>query len=173
MKYIVLGLLIFLNNAYGANCAKHPIYCKIKSLNPRIDSKLAMRLSNLIFNGARRAGTDPMVSVGIAMQESGLRNINRRERVLTPNGLVEGISDIGFFQIHIDTAHNYGIDTIKLLNDIEYQVQAHFMILTKKIKVCSQKRAKLRVLYGLEWSCYHSYTYSARDKYIKMVGRYL
>jgi hypothetical protein len=173
-------LLIILNIAFvsvtasAADCVKHPIYCKIKSLNPKLSHEFAMTLSNLIYKGAKGAGTDPMVSVAIAMQESSLMNRHRRSRVVSPSGTVyDGFTDIGVFQIHVDTAIEMSLDIPKLINDIEYQVESHFKILKRKVKVCTKKREKLKVLYGLEWSCYHSYTESTREKYIKLVGRYL
>lgn len=174
LNITVSALLIFLNNAYGADCATHPIYCKIKQLNPSLSDGYAMTLSNLIYAGAKSAGTDPMVSVAIAMQESSLVNQHRRGRVVAPSGVVyDGFTDIGVFQIHVDTAEEFNLDAGRLLNDIEYQVEAHFIILKRKIAVCKSKRVELNVLYGLEWSCYHSYTKRVRQKYIELVGRYL
>lgn len=171
---IILNIAFGASNALSADCDTHPIYCKIRKLNPKLSHSFAMTLSNLIYKSAKSAGTDPMVSVAIAMQESSLTNRHRRSRVVSPSGAVyDGFTDIGIFQIHIDTAIEMGLDIPRLINDIEYQVESHFKILRRKIDVCTKKRAKLHVLYGLEWSCYHSYTKSAREKYIHLVERYL
>lgn len=161
--------------ALGVDCNRHKVYCKITKLNKHIDKDFAMKLSNMIYRKAKKYKTDPMVSVAIAMQESSIRNINRHEtavnhyecyhlKICEP---IKTISDVGIFQIHVNTAKHYDIDIHRLLTDIEYQVESHMKILSSKIKLCKRKGIKT------VWSCYHSVTPKHRNKYVRMVGRYL
>ena len=67
-------------SAKDINCDKHPIYCKIQSLKPKMTKKKAMQLSNMMYKSAHKYGIkDVIISVAIAMQETGLRNINRKQ----------------------------------------------------------------------------------------------
>ena len=148
----------------------HPIYDRIVTLKPKINKKFAMHLSNLMHRYSRKYKQDPMISVGIAMQESGIRNISRKERVVLFNEknaqVVRGYTDLCIFQIHIRTAKNYGMDLYKLYTDLDYCVEQHFKIMRKKRKVCKK-------LGKDDWTCYHSYTDETRKIYKKLVERYL
>lgn len=156
------------------DCSIHRIYCRITELQPNIDLNFAFHLSNLIFQEARKYNKDPMISVAIAMQESSLNNINRVEWVSDDKGnIIRGYSDIGIFQIHAMTAKEFNLDANRLMHDVQYQVQSHFKILKRKVSVCSQKRERLKVEPGTEWSCYHSYTPEIRKRYKKLVERYI
>lgn len=156
------------------DCSIHRVYCRITSLQPSIDLNFAFYLSNLVYQYAKKYNKDPMISIAIAMQESSLNNINRVEWVVNDKGeTIRGYSDIGIFQIHAMTAKEFNLDANRLMHDIEYQVASHFEILKRKVAVCKQKREKLKVAVGNEWSCYHSYTPEIRKKYKKLVERYM
>ena len=189
----LLIMLIFSTPAMAkVDCNKHKVYCRIVELQPSIKKDFALELSNHIYRKAKKYKTDPMISVAIAMQESSLRNINRvdvgipehctkeKRYLLITNSdnltfvphtedcksLTKVVTDIGVFQIHIQTAKNFDIDPYRLLGDIEYQVESHMKILTTKLKKCKK--------YGeYAWSCYHSKTESHRKEYIKRVNKYL
>jgi hypothetical protein len=153
---------------------KNPIYAEIVKLNPKVDKTLAMQLSNSIAKYSKMFGTDPLFSVAIAMQETAFVNKNREGAVMTKTGkLVRGITDVGVFQIHVATIAYLGIDVVRLQTDIDYQAYWHTKILAQKIKVCSGARKKLDVKIGNEWSCYHSFTPSKRQVYLKDVGVHL
>lgn len=155
-------------------CKKNPVFCKIKALNPKVDSAFAQKLSTIIVKNAQTFGLDPMHSVAIAMQESAFANVNRMGAVMTKDGkLVRGVTDVGVFQIHVATIAYLGIDMQRLMTDLDYQGYWHAKILSEKIKVCSSKRSKLAVTLGNEWSCYHSFTPSKRKVYLKDVGVHL
>lgn len=172
MKY--LFLLILCNSAIANECDKHPIYCNIIKVKPTVNKTLAMELSNHIYKYSKEYDTNPIISVAIAMQESSLRNIDRKGKILNKQGrVVTGISDIGIFQIHIETAKNNSIDMIRLRTDLEYQVMWHVKILAQKIRVCKNKRAELGIEVGYEWSCYHSYTLKRRLRYKEDVSNWL
>lgn len=129
-----------------------------------------MHLSNLIHKYAKKYGQDPFISVGIAMQESGIKNIHRKESfVIFKNNsyrIKKGYTDLCMFQIHIDTAKNYNINPLKLKNNLRYCVEQHFRIMRHKRKICKH-------LAKDSWSCYHSITESNRLYYKQLVERYL
>lgn len=152
--------------------------CKILKLRPKIDKQFAVSLSFYIAKYAKQFEFDPAISVAIAMQESSLSNKNRMGTVLKDGKFVRGITDVGVFQIHVDTMadlNNTGnrIDYQRLLADIGYQTYWHAKILSAKIKTCKAKRATLKVSAGNEWSCYHSFTYTKRKTYLKDVSRHI
>lgn len=154
------------------------MFCKILKLKPTINKEFAANLSSYISKYAKEFGTDPSVSVAIAMQESSLNNVNRMGFVLKDGRLVRGITDVGVFQIHIKTlanlnAEGYNIDLTRLENDVEYQTYLHASILKTKIKTCKAARVRLQVNKGTEWSCYHSFTLEKRKLYFRDVSRYL
>lgn len=160
------------------DCKKSPVFCKILKLKPEINKQFAAELSLYITRYSKKFGFDPNISVAIAMQESSLENKNRIGTILKDGKFVNGITDVGVFQIHIRTLANlnkegYAIDTKRLENDVEYQTYWHAFILKNKIKTCKNERSKLKVSVGSEWSCYHSFTLEQRKVYLKDVSRHL
>lgn len=150
------------------------IFAEITKLNPKVDKTFARNLAKYIAKYSRIFKTDPKISVAIAMQETAFANRNREGSVLTDDGaIVHGITDVGVFQIHIETIAYLGIDTERLKRDVEYQTFWHTKILAEKIKVCTKQREKLEVEVGQEWSCYHSFTKTKREIYVGYVGPYL
>lgn len=173
----IIGVFLISNvtKAKEINCSKHIIYCKIKSLKPNMPYKKAMHLSNLMYKSARKYKVKNVIlSVAIAMQETSLRSINRRQTVIVfekKNGIetfkyVKGSSDIGLFQFHSETIRRYKLDAVKLKNDIAYSVDQHFMLMSKKLKHCKHLGKEA-------WTCYHSRTLVFRKRYKKDVERYL
>ena len=174
--------ILLLSNSYAkeVDCEKNKVYCRIIEVSPSTDKNFAMQLSNYIHKYSKQFGTDPMISVAIAMQESSFRNIDKQGSILLSNGrVVRGHTDLGVFQIHINTIENlkkeanWNIDYFKLRNDVEYQTYWHIRILKRKIETCEKMKDKLNIENGNEWSCYHSYTYKHRIKYVNDVNRYL
>lgn len=165
--------------AAGPNCSKAPVYCDILKLKPSVDKQFARTLSDSIARYSRRFHIDPRISVAIAMQESSFQNVNRLGTVLTKrNHVVHGVTDIGVFQIHIETISNLNyqgrtIDMERLKTDVDYQAFWHAKILKSKINVCRAQREKLDVEEGAEWSCYHSFTKEQRQVYVDFVEPYL
>lgn len=154
------------------------MYCKILKLKPTIDHEFAGALSVYIAKYAKEFGFDPTISVAIAMQESSLENKNRLGAVLKDGRFVNGITDVGVFQIHIKTLANLNnegnaIDLKRLQTDIGYQTYWHARILSTKIKTCKAEKTKLQISAGSEWSCYHSFTLSKRKVYFKDVSRHI
>lgn len=158
-------------------CNKHPLYCVIRQLNPSVEHDWAMRLSNLLYKYGKQHDLDPYRSLAIAMQESSLRETNRRDKfiLLTEDcgkqsckptyEVINGISDMGVFQFHIRTILNNNIDPLRLNNDLEYAVATHFKILKDKYRICAKYAAEA-------WSCYHSKSPGLRETYIQAVNKY-
>lgn len=164
------------------DCVRNPIYCAITKLRPDIDRDLAMELSNHISKYSKAYGTDPLRTVAIAMQESTLKNIHRKQAVVTVTeecsetppshqSCVEyskvtwGYTDIGIYQFHAATIQAYGMDALRLRDDLAYATEQHCFLLAVKMRECAGLGQE-------SWSCYHSATESYRTKYVRMVNRY-
>ena len=159
------------------NPLQHPLYCEILMLQPKIDHAWAMDFSNHLHTYAKKYKLDPWRSLAIAMQESSLKQKNRKVPVLIftekcsknrckrSYKIIRGISDIGLFQFHIGTVKYYKLDPLRLMDDLEYAVESHFKLLKKKIEKCKH-------LKSAAWSCYHSRSAMYRKKYITLVNRY-
>lgn len=179
MKYLLAAIftLFFASNAYAVDCSKHKIYCKIKSLRPNIDKEWAMKFSNIIYVKAKKYGQDPMRSIAIAMQESSLRQINRKQKIIVMKEIckdgvcsheyetVTGLTDLSIWQFHIDTAAAYDMDFGRLQEDLEYATDFHFRLMRDKVKRCDD-------LGDDAWTCYHSRTEELRTHYKKLVDRF-
>lgn len=168
----MLLLLTFTAQA-KIDCNKHPIYCKIKKLKPNMSYNKAMKLSNLFYKYSKKYKTNPIISVAIAMQETGLNTkLHRKESIIVFDSnnnwkYIKGYSDICMFQFHATTIVNNKLNPIKLRDSIDYCIYNHFKLLSNKIKLCR----KLKI--EKPWSCYHSITPKFRNKYIKDVSRFL
>jgi len=175
-KYLAIltALLVPVLVQAAPNCEKNPIYCKILTLNPKVDKAFALELSNSIYRYSKKYGTNPALSVAIAMQESAFANVNRTGSVLTKAGkIIHGDTDIGVFQLHVNTIEYMGIDLERLRTDVDYQTYWHIRILKSKISTCKAKREQLQVQEGNEWSCYHSFTFKKRRIYLEDVNVHL
>lgn len=168
--------------SHKINCETNPIYCQILKVNSRVDKGFALKLSDYISKYSLSFGTNPMISVAIAMKESSIRNQHKMGLILSnDNKEIEGITDFGVFQIHMRTIKDvrerlgWHIDTARLKNDVEYQTYWHTRILKMKIKTCSKPSVKVRrkIKDGNEWTCYHSGTLSKRLTYLKEASPYL
>ena len=128
--FLVISLSLFCMTASAkttpVDCQHHPLYCHILTLQPNIDKPWAMNFSNLLFRYSKRHQLDPWISLAIAMQESSLKKNQRKIPVLiqyqdcqtTPCQkklrLVQGISDIGLFQLHVNTIKKYHLGSCAL-----------------------------------------------------------
>lgn len=182
MQFVVSLILSTVALGYNAEmekCQKHPIYCSIKAINNKVDDAWAMEISNHLHKYSKRYNTDPMISVAIIAQESMFRNVHRKQDIVLfyeecdeDNVCVEytklatGYTDVGLYQFHARTIQAYGMDALRLRDDIEYATERHAFLLSEKLRECSRLGKEA-------WSCYHSATPHFRKKYVRMVGRYL
>ena len=157
-------------------CQRHPLYWHILKLQPKVEKKWAMQFSNLLVKYAKKNKLDPWRSLAIAMQESSLQFFKRQHTVIIPNKqcqhnrcsdykIIKAISDVGLFQLHAATVNQYQLSPSRLLNDLEYMVSTHFMVLLDKIKQCQH-------LGNEAWSFYHSRTEVLRKRYSRKVNRF-
>jgi len=160
MKILILTLFATISWSY--DCNVHKIYCKVVKTKPNINKAYAKRLSDLLYKHSET----PMISVAISMQENLLRFSHRYERVYVDGKTIQGVSDFGPFQIHIDTAKRYNLDLKKLDTDLEYNVIWHSKILKEKIRICKKLGKKA-------FSCYHSFTPELREAYYRKVMRFM
>jgi len=135
-----------------------PSYYHIKRLRPDMDRGYAFYLSSLIEKYSKPEKVSPARLVSIAMQESGLRQINRVE-----NGT---ITDVGMFQFHVKTIADRKLDSKRLKYDVEYQVESAAKLLRAKINLCNKRGIKQ------PWTCYHSATPSLANQYASLVVRW-
>ena len=161
----------------NVSCKKNPLFCQICKFKPNVNKEWAMKLSNLLFKYGKAYSIDPWRSLAIAMQESSLKNQSRKRKVLIYYDFceknkcakkykyVEGLSDVGLFQFHVNTIIYNKINPLRLATDLEYTVEQHFLLLSKKQKQCQSLGKEA-------WACYHSKNKKYRDKYVKLVNRY-
>jgi hypothetical protein len=169
LNALILSLL-FIGLSDAADCTVRPVYSHIVKLKPNIDREFADKLAVLIRKYSAEYELNPHISVAIAMQETGLENKHRKQKVyVLENGyykIVEGVTDVSLFQFHINTIQHYNLDPHKLSENLEYAVKNHFKIMADKVKMCSD-------LGKDAWVCYHSKTKVNREHYKKLVSRYL
>lgn len=125
--------------------------------NPKVDKKLASKLSAFIHKYALVYKADPFRAVAVAMQESGYKNAVNKNTNKT--------RDLGVFQINTKTAKDYKFDTYRLVSDPEYAVKAYFTVMSDKTRMCSKLKKDA-------WTCYHSKNPVFRKQYKKLVNRY-
>lgn len=176
MKILII-LFLFCQLSFSVNCEKHPIYCHIKQLKPNMNYRKAMDLSNLIYKYSKKYGQDPHLSVAIAAQETGIKEINRAQTIIVFFNIcdevgckehykyVTGYSDLSMFQFHAETIRYYNINPILLKNNLEYCVNWHFKLIKKKRKICKD-------LGEDAWTCYHSRSPKLRKFYKELVIQY-
>lgn len=156
------------------NCAKHPIFCQIKKNAPHLDSKYAMKLSNVIYKMHKKHNIPRDVFTAILRQESGYSLEARGCHWGIPVGGTEAVktcADFGIAQINWKTAERYGFDLNKLTTDLEYSVEAGAIVLRDFMKRFKKK--------DLNW--WTRYNCGNRGKttrdtcviYRKLVGRYM
>ena len=153
------------------DCETNPVYCKLVKNRPDMDRLTLRRIANLFGKYSKKYNQDPITSVAIGMQETGLQQRNRHHNVIVfdPNGITwrveRGVTDVCMFQFHVDTIIDMGIDPIKLKDNIEYCVEQHFRLMKIKRNLCAD-------LGDDSWTCYHSKNPRLRQVYKKLVARY-
>lgn len=172
MRFIILLFVIFASvKANGQDCERHPIYCNIVDKKPKISPKYAMYMSNLIYKYSKKYKQDAKISIAIGMQETRLRQINRRQNIIIFNDdntswkIVKGYTDLCMYQFHVDTIVSHNLDPIKLKDDVEYCVEQHFILLRQKRKLCKHLKED-------SWVCYHSINKVPREYYKHLVKEY-
>ena len=126
MKLLLpIFIAMFSLSANAVDCNVHKIFCKIKEVQPRMSDQRAMELSDALYVNAKKYKGDAMLAVAIGMQETSLRETDRKERVILFGEndtweIIEGSTDICMFQFHVNTIVEYKINPVKLKNDLNY-----------------------------------------------------
>ena len=139
------------------NPAVTNLYRAAIKLQPKLAPATALQLASYLYTYSKQYKTDPYLSLAIAMQESGLQQINRVEK--------GRVTDYGMFQFHYKTAKWMDADTARLQSDLEYAVRKHVKLLSIKQKQCRNWGPH-------SWLCYHSATAVHAQKYKQLVDRY-
>ena len=195
MKKLLILLILLSSASYGADCAKHPIFCQITQNSPKINQKYAMKLSDIIYKMHRKYHIPSRIFTAILMQEShytlktngchkglilpkcdelkGPESIRAKCR-MKPNEFVEEVkvcSDFGIAQIYYRTARKLDMDISKLTTDLEYSVEAGAIVLAGFMKRYEAKDNDWWVRYNCS-----TRSTTKRDTcqiYKKLVNRYL
>lgn len=130
-----------------------------------------MELSNVIYKMTRKHKVPANIYTAILMQESGYK--------LAAMGCHKGIkqgsliqeeakvcSDFGMSQIYYKTAEGFGFDLTKLINDLEYSVEAGAIVLADFRKRYSHRELDW-------WTRYNASSRTKRNIYKQLVERYL
>lgn len=183
-------LIVFLGlntaEARNINCSKHPIYCQIKKNSPRLNSKKAMHLSNVIHKISRKYHLPTRVFVAILAQESGykleargchkglvktIKNTFKTGEVpmtIHPEIEYEEVkvcADFGIGQIYYKTAKGFGFDLNRLTTDLDYSIEA-----AAKVLADFKKRYSAREVNW--WTRYNARSRIKRKIYRQLVERY-
>lgn len=178
LRIIVTAVLFLLLISQCSNakadtaCGQNPIYCSLAKNRPDMDRLTLRRIADLFHKYASKYNQDPITSVAIGMQETGLKQRNRHHNIIVfnPDGITwrieRGVTDVCMFQFHVDTIVDMAIDPIKLKDNIDYCIEQHFKLMSIKRKLCSD-------LGDDSWTCYHSKNPRLRQTYKKLVARYM
>lgn len=159
----LMSPILLANN--DVSCEKHPIFCRIVQAKPSINNKYAMKISNIMHK--YKENMDPYISIAIAVQETGIRMINRKQKIIIFDNLggyqiLKGYTDICMYQFHVDTIIDYKLDPVKLNNNLDYCIKSHFKVMKDKLEICSS-------LNNDAWVCYHSRNEPYHSIYKKLV----
>lgn len=118
MEYL---LSVWVASFMGCNQNIYPVYCQINNNKPGIDRTYAIRISSTVRKMEKKYQIPPKVLSAILMQES-----SYRLQVVGNSGRTK---DYGISQINQKTAQRYGFDVTRLMNDLEYSIEAGAIVL--------------------------------------------
>lgn len=162
IKTILISLLVILPIWTGASDAPKPlkphqaVYNHVLKNKPDLDPTYAEALSRAIYRASVKHGLNPLKVSAILRQECRykLRCINNTTK------------DYGIGQININTIEGFKFDKHKLLNDLDYSVEAATIVL-----------ADFKRMYGHRekdyWTRYNTSNPEKRKKYQQLVAQYL
>jgi soluble lytic murein transglycosylase-like protein len=130
----------------------------IKKNNPRINDDYSKNIARFIFKNSMKYNIDPKLFAAILMQES-------TYKLAAKNCKKSRCTDYGISQIHKSTVKNYNFDKHKLLNDLEYSIEAGFKVLSDFKEKYGNKEKDY-------WTRYNTSHMYKRKIYKKLVMRY-
>ena len=188
MKAFILTLTVFLfpTAAKAVDCSKHKIYCSIVHLQPKVDKKYAMKLSNEIYKYSKIYKISWKRSLAILMQETSIiKGLNNVQKGLVKKTICHAeafsvedstcetiyevqnlITDIGPWQFSVHTVLLYSMNPERVEKDLAYSTEWHFKILRKKLKACGKKYP------DTAWACYNTASPTKHKIYVQLVDRY-
>ena len=166
---LFMALVLFVLSECRAECPdKHPIYCHIMEISPKLNKKLAFEISNKISKYSRKYKIDARLFTAIIRQESNFKlNAKGCHWGLDENyKKMKVCSDFGMTQIYFKTAKGYGFDIERVTKDLDYSIHCGIIVL-KDFKKRYSKREKDW------WSRYNARSKDKREIYKTLVERYL
>ena len=141
-KFIILLMILWLFPIItkAADCDRHPIFCHIKQLRPKMHNHKAFQISNAIHKASRRFNVDKHLLTAIFRQESNFKvtAIGRRKGlVMVSDGRdityeeQAVMADFGISQIYYKTAVHYKFDIKRLTTDLQYSINAGAKVLSE------------------------------------------
>ena len=187
MKSIIFSVIfMWAGLAKAVDCNKHKIYCAIVNLQPKVDKKYAMKLSNEIYKYSKIYKISWKRSVAILMQETSIiKGLNNVQKGLVKKTICHAetsyvekstcetiyevqnlITDIGPWQFSVHTVLLYDMNPEKVENDLAYSTEWHFKILKGKLKACAKRYPETA------WACYNTASPTKHRIYVQLVDRY-
>jgi len=155
-------------------CQDHKIFCQIVKNNPRINKKYAFKLSNIIFKLSKKHKVNARIYTAILAQESMYKLDAKNCKKGLHKDYIKPIKvcfDFGISMINHRTVSSYNFNLNKLLNDLEYSVEAGMIVFSWFQKTYGKKEKDF-------WVRYNCGTKKSIDRetcqtYKKLVERYL
>ena len=135
------------------------VYDQIKANKPSLPEWYVLRLSSVINNITAKYNIPKRLYTAILMQESGYK-------LDAKNCTYGKCMDFGIGQIHKSSIRRYKLSKEKILNNLEYSVEAGVRILSDFRDMYGKKEREY-------WTRYNSSNNSARQLYAKRVLRWL
>ena len=171
---IITSFPVFSSVKKSQCLSKYNTIChKIIKLNPKMDHKKALKLSNVFYKASKKFRISPTLLVSIAYQESRFRvSTIRKVKGLVFDENTNNFKEIRIgadfcmMQIHFSNIKKMKLDTQRLLNEAKYCVETGAKIL----KIYKKRYAKTDKKW---WTYYNAITKSKREIYFKHVTRHL
>jgi hypothetical protein len=143
LKLMALVLIAILCGCDArAECNENSVYCALAKNRPDMERLTLRRIANLFSKYSQKYNQDPIKSVAIGMQETGLQQKNRPHNIIVfnPDGITwrveRGVTDVCMFQFHVDTIVDMNIDPIKLKDNVDYCIEQHFKLMSLSQQKC-------------------------------------
>lgn len=131
MKTLVLATLMS-TSSWTVDKSKHPIYAQIVKNVPTIDRKYALNLSNKIYKVTKKYNLNARIYTAILAQESRYKlNAMNCTKGIHKDYMVPATvcTDFGISQIYFKNLARFDFEVGRLLNDLEYSVEAGAKVL--------------------------------------------
>jgi len=195
LSYLIVFLVLFILDSNSASAA-HPIYRRLLELQPSLDKKLAMSISDEIYKCHKRIGVDKFIMTAIYNQESSINYkaknclkgilhksaldeimsiINKNAVTLDEQKLRDDLThipfkvcfDLGIGQINVNTALRY-----KQCTDLKRLITDYKYNISCSCKVLEGFKKRFGHKDKLWWTRYNANNPVKREIYRQLVIRY-